>query len=252
MKRLLSLALLIAAPLAAQEPQPAQYQTTVDTAGVGAIIDQAMNHSQVMATLEHLSDVIGPRLSGSPAMRKANDWTAQKFREYGLTAALEPYTFGVSWTRGPLQANIVSPFKRNVMAASWAWTAGTNGQTLTGPVVRIDAATPESLKVYQSKIKGAWVMLTPPARIWNPDGPPMTAEDSAEMREARQRRFRPRADTSAAAMAARAQFRVDLPYLLKKAGALGELSDGSKEHALFTMSGSPLRVSPLPHLVVSH
>ena len=44
----------------------------------------------MMANLRHLSDIIGPRLSGSPAMRRANDWTAERFRAYGLTAALEP------------------------------------------------------------------------------------------------------------------------------------------------------------------
>ena len=59
-------------------------------------------------------------------------------------------------------------------------------------------------------------------------------------------------DTSTAAREARQQFGIDLPYLLKQAGALGTLFDGSKEFALATMSGSPNRVSPLPNLVVSH
>jgi Zn-dependent M28 family amino/carboxypeptidase len=51
---------------------------------------------------------------------------------------------------------------------------------------------------------------------------------------------------------ARRQFALDLPYLLRSAGALGTLADGSKEHALMTMSGSPNRVSPLPSVVISH
>ena len=63
-------------------------------------MDQAMNRSEVMQNLQHLSDVIGPRLSGSPAMRRANEWTASRFKAYGLTAALEPYQFGVTWERG--------------------------------------------------------------------------------------------------------------------------------------------------------
>ena len=53
-------------------------------------------------------------------------------------------------------------------------------------------------------------------------------------------------------MLARRQFALDLPYLLKAAGALGTLIDGAKEHGLMTMSGSPNRVSPLPNLVISH
>jgi carboxypeptidase Q len=71
-------------------------QTVVDTSGAGALVVQAMDHSEVMADLQHLSDVIGPRLTGSSAMRRANDWTAERFREYGLSASLEWYQFGVT------------------------------------------------------------------------------------------------------------------------------------------------------------
>jgi Zn-dependent M28 family amino/carboxypeptidase len=53
-------------------------------------------------------------------------------------------------------------------------------------------------------------------------------------------------------VAARRQFQLDLPYILKSAGALGTLIDGAKEHGLMTMSGSPTRLSPLPSLVISH
>src|SRR3546814_13322984 len=67
----------------------------VDTTGAGRLITQAMDHSELMANLRHLSDAIGPRLSGSPAMRRANDWGAERFRSYGLTASLEAFPFGV-------------------------------------------------------------------------------------------------------------------------------------------------------------
>ena len=95
---LLVIASLLSAPAAASGPD------AVDTSGAGALIAQAMDHSEVMANLRHLSDIIGPRLSGSTAMRRANDWTAERFRAYGLTAALEPYTFGVTWERGTVVA----------------------------------------------------------------------------------------------------------------------------------------------------
>lgn len=236
--------LLLASPLAAQ--------TAVDTSGAGALVSQAMDHSEVMANLQHLSDVIGPRLSGSPAMRKANDWTAERFRTYGLTAGIESYTFGVTWERGPISMRILSPFVRAVTAESWAWTAGTSGKALTGPVVLADLTTPDSLVVYRARVKGVWVLPRASFPIWNPDGPPMTAADSERLLSLRQRRQALSADTSAAAVQARRQFQVDLPYALRAAGALGTLYDGSKEHGLMTMSGSPDRASPLPNLVVSH
>jgi hypothetical protein len=236
--------LATAAPLAAQ--------STVDTSGAGRLIDQAMNHSEVMQNLRYLSDVIGPRLSSSTAMRRANDWTATRFRAYGLTAKLDPYQFGVTWERGPVSVRLLAPFTRQITAHSWAWTEGTNGKTLSGPVVLTDLSTPESLAVYRAKVKGAWVLPRAPFPLWNPDGPAMTAADSAALQEQIQLRQAPFADTTAPAVAARRQFQVDLPYELKAAGALGTLLDGAKDHGLMTMSGSPNRVAPLPSLVISH
>src|SRR5580765_4871369 len=128
-RRLLALALVLGSPA------PLVAQSDVDTSGAGALIAQAMDHSEVMANLRHLTDIIGPRLSGSAAMRRANDWTAERFRAYGLSAALEPYTFGVTWERGPATLRLVAPFTRAITAQSWAWAAGTGGKTLTGPVV---------------------------------------------------------------------------------------------------------------------
>lgn len=247
-RRILLLLALTAAPLAAQ--------TGVDTAGAGALINQAVNHSQVMANLEYLTDVIGPRLTGSAAMKRANDWTEAQFKSYGLASWQEPWEYGVTWARGEIAFRIDSPFVRNLTAHSWAWTAGTGGKTLTGPVALVDVSTPESLAVYKDKIKGAWLMLRAPSNIWNPDGPPMTAADSAAARAEREARiaaFRATpADTSAAARQARRQFAVDRNYLLRNAGALGVLTDGSKEFGLMTMSGSAYSISPLPNVVIAH
>ncbi|HEY8258378.1 MAG TPA: M20/M25/M40 family metallo-hydrolase [Gemmatimonadales bacterium] len=243
--RLHLVALLLVSPLSA-------VAQTVDTSGAGTLIAQAMDHSELMANLQHLTDVIGPRLTGSAAMRKANDWAAERFKAYGLDTALESYTFGVTWSRGPATMRILSPFDRAVTAHSWAWTAGTGGRPVAGPVVLADLSTPDSLAAYKSKVKGAWVLPRAGAPIWNPDGPAMTAADSARLMETMRLRQQASADTSAAAVRGRRQFTVDLPYALKAAGALGTLIDGSKEHGLMTMSGSPNRVSPLPNLVVSH
>jgi hypothetical protein len=216
------------------------------------LIYQAINRSEVMRNLQHLSDRIGPRLSGSTAMRRANEWTAERFRGYGLTAALEPYEFGVSWERGSASLRLIAPFSRAITTHSWAWTEGTGGKTVAGPVVLTDLTTPESLAVYRDKVKGAWVLPRAPFPIWNPDGPEMTRADSARLKEELRLRSLATADTSEAAVTARRQFTVDLPYILKAAGALGTLVDGGKEHALMTMSGSPNRLSPLPNLVISN
>ena len=251
--RLAAALALLAAPLAAQQTW------TVDTAGAGALIDQGMNHSQVMDALRVLSDSIGPRLAGSPASRSAMAWAQRRFAGYGLATHAEAYSFGTPWERGTATAWITAPFRRQMPVWSWAWTAGTSNRPSEGPVVRVDVSTPESLAVNKAKLRGAWVMTADPANLWNPDGPPMTAADSAAMQAERQARFATmraaNANVDSATRAQRAQFRVDLPFLLRQAGALGRLTDGAKDFDLATMSGSPAPCqapSPLPNAVIGH
>jgi carboxypeptidase Q len=247
-----ALLVLSTAPLAAQDSTGAAAPIAVDTTGAGALIKEATEHSMVMKNLQYLSDEIGPRLTGSPAAYKANTWTMDRFREYGLSISLESWLFGVAWVRGPVQLQVVEPFKRNLVGHSWAWTQGTGGKVLEGKVIRVNVSTPESLAVYQDKVKGAWLITAPPAPVWNTDGPPMTAEDSANQRAFFQRMFNRPADTSAAARKQRQQFNVDRPWILKQAGALGILTDAGKEFGLMNMSGSPDAISPLPRLVIAH
>jgi hypothetical protein len=243
-----SAVLLAAAGLAA----PLRAQSSVDTAGSGALIVEALERSEVMENLRYLSDVIGPRLSGSPAMRRANEWTAERFRSYGLSAALEAFNFGVTWERGPLSLRITAPFERAMTGHSWAWTAGTGGKARKGPVVQVDLSTRDSFAVYRERVRGAWVLPRPSSPIFNPDAPPPSSEDSQRVAAVKKARAALTADTSAAAVRERRQYQIDLPYMLQDAGALGTLVDGGKEHALMTMSGSPNRVAPLPSIVISH
>jgi hypothetical protein len=231
---------------------PLRAQSTVDTAGTGTLIREALERSEVMENLRYLSDVIGPRLSGSPALRRANEWTAERFRKYGLRASLEAFDFGVTWERGPLSLRLTAPFDRAMTGHSWAWTAGTGGKTRKGPVVQVDLSTRDSFAVYRDRVRGAWVLPLPSKPIWNPDAPPPTPGDSQRIAETRAARAALTADTSAPAVLVRRQYQIDLPYLLEDAGALGTLVDGGKEHALMTMSGSPNRVAPLPNIVISH
>src|SRR5262249_24701965 len=77
-----------------------------------------------------LSDVIGPRLTGSAALKKANDWAAYKMRSYGLSNVhLEPYTIPAGWERGTASLRIVEPDNgRNLTVASLGWTPSTPGK----------------------------------------------------------------------------------------------------------------------------
>src|SRR5215207_10411970 len=71
-------------PPAAQQQEPRARPTPDPNDPVQRIRDEALNRSQVMQTLSHLTNVIGPRLTGSPGMRRANEWTRDKLAGWGL------------------------------------------------------------------------------------------------------------------------------------------------------------------------
>ncbi len=121
----------------------------------------------------------------------------------------------MTWERGPLSLRIVQPFDRAITAHSWAWTAGTDGKTRKGPVVLVDLSTRDSLARYRDRVRGAWVLPRPSNPVWNPDGPPPTAEDSQRMAAIQAARAALTADTSAPAVLERRQFQIDLPYILQ-------------------------------------
>src|SRR3989442_9446539 len=151
-----------------------------------------------------------------------------------------------------MRAHLAAMSAQDVNAGRRAWATGTGGVTITGPVVRIDATTQDSFAAYRSRVKKAWVMTRPPSLVWNTDGPSMTAADSQRQRDFFRTIFTPFRDLDSTTRARMQQFANDLPYLLRRAGALGILQDASKEHELLNMSGSPNRILPLPQIAVAH
>lgn len=76
-------------------PQQGTVLEKVDMGTVEKIRDEGLNRSHIPENARYLMDVIGPRLTGSPAMKRADEWMIQKMREYGLeNVHLEPWKFG--------------------------------------------------------------------------------------------------------------------------------------------------------------
>src|SRR2546428_6923176 len=108
--------------LAALAPRPLAGQTpSVDTSNANVLIDQGLTHPQVMPNLQYLSDVIGPRLTGSSAARAANDWTMARFKQYGLEAHPEQWNFAGTRTRGAMGMRRNPPPGPHGVGARWAW-----------------------------------------------------------------------------------------------------------------------------------
>src|SRR5437870_13905044 len=93
------LALAVSRP-AAQQVQPATPSSDSVVAADRQILTEIKEHSELMANLEYLSDMIGPRLTGTEKMSQASRWTAEMFRKYGLqNVHLEPWTIARAWYR---------------------------------------------------------------------------------------------------------------------------------------------------------
>ncbi len=134
------------------------------SAEVMAIIDEGKNHNQVMEHLRHLTQGIGPRLTGSTRARTANEWAAEQFRSWGLVnvEVREWGTIPVGFDRGPSYGRIVAPRgAEREFEFTWpAWTPGTNGPT-RGAVYR-EPTSEEEFAAIADKLAGAWILQ--PAR----------------------------------------------------------------------------------------
>jgi hypothetical protein len=142
------------------------------------IKDEGLNRSQVMKTLSYLTDVIGGRLTGSPNLKRANEWTREQFASWGLTNAhLEPWgPFGRGWSLKRFSAQIVEPQTIPLIAWPKAWSPGFS-ESVTGEVVYLDAKDEAELEKYAGKLKGAVVLISPPRELkahFEPPGARMT------------------------------------------------------------------------------
>jgi hypothetical protein len=141
-------------------------KTSLATDQEHKIIDDIKSHSDIMANLTYLCDVIGPRLTSTPALKKANEWTAEKMKSYGLTNVhLESWSLPEGWERGSATARMIEPDnQRTLQIASNAWSPGTNGK-IEGDVVAITANKEAELAPYKGKLKGAMILMGLPAQL---------------------------------------------------------------------------------------
>jgi carboxypeptidase Q len=187
-----------------------------------AIVEEIDKRSELMANLEYLCDMIGPRLTGSPGLTKANQWTRDKFKHYGLANPhLESWTIEKAWTRGEAKGHVVVPVEQRLLLESAGWGPSTKGPQC-GPVVHVKAQSADELSPYKGKLKGAWVMLSEVSVQPNPKAPRTNLEGEMRRRIRDFTRLR--------------EFRPVLRKFLVDEGAAGILIDSNKEHGLVNMT----------------
>src|SRR3984893_8409366 len=110
----------------------------VDLAVINRIKSEAFENSKVMDHLFYLTDVHGPRLTGSPNFQAAADWTVKRLTEYGLTAKEEKWgPFGRGWASKHFEAIMIEPQYQPLIGVPLAWTAGTEGTVTGEPILAV-------------------------------------------------------------------------------------------------------------------
>jgi carboxypeptidase Q len=153
------LALPLAAALGTLLLSPAVAEEKLDWAAVGRIRDEGFRRSQVMESAAQLTDVLGPRLTGSPQYRKAAEWARQQLAGWGLANShLESWPFGRGWSFEHCSAEVVAPASFPLWAIPRAWTDGTNG-VVRGKVMRVQAESEADVEKLKGTIAGKilWV-----------------------------------------------------------------------------------------------
>jgi hypothetical protein len=178
------------APKAAQEPKAeAKQEAPASTDPIARIRKEGLENSKVMETLSYLTDVIGPRLTNSPGMKRANEWTRDTLTKWGLeNAKLEPWgPFGRGWELKSFSLQVVEPQCIPIIAFPKAWSPGVPGGRLVAPLVYVDAEKVEDLDKYKGKLKGAIVLVGDvrvPAARFEPLGTRYTDSELLEMANA--------------------------------------------------------------------
>ena len=137
----------------------ADVPTTQPDEAIARIRDEGLNRSQAMDTLDYLCNVIGPRLTGSPGAKRANQWTRETLTSWGLeNAHVEAWgPFGRGWQVRRFSLQVVEPYTIVLNGYPKAWSPGFE-KPFDAPVVYVEATKEADLEKYKGKLKGAVVL----------------------------------------------------------------------------------------------
>ncbi|MBI1764625.1 MAG: M20/M25/M40 family metallo-hydrolase [Acidobacteria bacterium] len=142
-------------------------QNTPESEVQSSIRKEGLERSQIMRTLHFLTDVYGPRLTGSPNLKAAGEWAIKQMQSWELeNGHLEPWDFGhTGWLNERAAGHVLSPFKEPLVFETLAWTPSTNG-AITGQAYHLvppDSPTEDDLKAFlesqKEKVKGKMVLV---------------------------------------------------------------------------------------------
>ena len=229
--------LMLAGPAGAQQPDD-----------VNRVIDQGLNHSQVMQIAEYMDDRIGPRLTNSPQMRQAEAWTQQQFKGWGLrNVHKEGFPFGRGWTIVSSSVRMTAPRALQLTAIPVAWTPGTGG-AITAPVVVAPMKRERDFEAWRGKLAGKIVLITLPNDGSEPGEAPfkrLSNEDIARLDKYREPDYDP---SSVDRIVKRVTFEAKLDNFLKAERAVAWARMAYRDGKLVHGEGRGFRPGATPQL----
>jgi carboxypeptidase Q len=219
--------------------------TKVDLAVMSQIKNEGLNHSKVMETLFELTDVNGPRLTGSTGMKNAERWAKAKLQSWGLeNANIEQWgSFGKGWEINRCYVAMTAPYYQQLIAVPRAWTPGTPGITKANVVlVRIDSV--EDLDKYVGRVRDHIVLLAP-AKLetspnFKPDASRVHDTDLQKMEDEGMPKPVAATDKPAVPTKPRVNLRRAIDSFMVAQGALAMISGGrGTMGTVFTSNGAP-------------
>lgn len=166
-RRTLSLFFVILLVLPALAPAMVAQNPDRDEEMLARIRKEGMEHSQILKTMHMLTDVYGPRLTGSPNHQRAAEWAIKQMTEWGFeNGRLEPWNFGhPGWLNERLSAHIISPVKDSLVCEVLAWTPSTRGpvKARAAQIVLPERPTQEQFNQFiakeREKVRGRIVLV---------------------------------------------------------------------------------------------
>jgi carboxypeptidase Q len=154
----------------------------VDLEMVTRIRQEEFRNSKVMETASELMDRIGPRLTGSPQVKEANEWTKEKLAEWGLSNAhLETWgPFGRGWQYETSAVRMTAPDHAELLALPQAWTPGTNG-VVRAQVARLNVKSKDELDALKGTFAGKIVLYGDVREVKPHDKPDLTRYDEKSL-----------------------------------------------------------------------
>jgi hypothetical protein len=181
--------------------------------------EEETQRSQIPILGQYLADVIGPRLTGSPAQLKASDWAIATYKSWGLEARREEYGTWLGWTRGVTHLDLIAPRVRSLEAMMQSWSPATNGPVEGDVVTLPDADSPEAFNAWLPTVRGKFVLISAPQlSCRSPEQWQLfaTPESRAEIQKSQ--------DSVRTVWQTRTRAAANLQQRLKEAGAAGALS----------------------------